>query len=116
MRKFRFKGNPEEYDMKLCPDRDYNENHSLGESGFTVDMLVKEYPEEWEEVTEQDLKRIPNQDMPASSMTKFEMAVFMVIQGLNANPEISWNSRQFSEVAIEQVKETFKQLDNETGT
>lgn len=57
--------------------------------------------------------RIPNQDQPASSMTKFEIAVLNNIKGyLNSNP-FNISDEEVVKKAILLAQETFKQLEDE---
>jgi CRISPR/Cas system CSM-associated protein Csm5 (group 7 of RAMP superfamily) len=120
MRKFKFVGDPLNYFTKgdrfiIEHGKDYDFDSTPIGWVYPISFYVKNIPEDWEEVTDH-VKRIPNQDQPSSSMTKFEMAVFMVLQGLNANPEYYDNDDiDLIKCAVNQVKETFKQLENETN-
>lgn len=98
-RKFRFVGDEQSIYWGLFePNEVYNETYKVPTWRPVIDLATI-VPEDWEDVTEQNT-RIPNQDMPASSMTKFEMAVFMVLP---------YSETPLS--AIHKVQETFKQLE-----
>lgn len=113
MKKFRFVGDPSIDEHILEYGRVYHGILHVKEWEMSVEEAAYLYPEDWEEVTEQEISRILNKDQPASSMTKFEMAVFMALQGLTANPELLGNSHEdHAEKAIEQATQLFKQLEN----
>lgn len=110
-RKFRFVGDQRNLKPHFETGVEYFSSFKLPGANFGVLELVENFPDDWEEVTEHEPTRIPNQDQPASSMTKFEMAVFMAMQGLNANPEyFDYDTKDLVDQAITQVTETFKQL------
>ncbi|WP_114752339.1 hypothetical protein [Pleomorphovibrio marinus] len=130
-RKFKFVGNPDNYVWDNPPvkgkvyDGDFRWSFE-GQTGPPLESWVtrKELicSEEWEEITEPEevihnrvsYSKILNQDMPASSMTKFEMAVLgnvREIVGLKTHATLP--DRAIVEDAIELAKETFKQLEDE---
>lgn len=121
-RKFKFVGSEKEW-ITLTNGQVFSAGYIIM-NGRTVLEYKDLYPEDWEEVTEPETTRIPNQDQPASSMTKFEMAVFMAMQGLLSNPNtahqitsalgsnvsVEMADRALVGKAITLAKETFKQL------
>lgn len=120
-RKFRFVGDPVEYDWderpikgKIYPGTYRGKNKDLDWESMPIQDFKENGGDDtwidWEEVTEQENNRIPNQDQPASSITKFEMAVFMAMQGyISSGSNIRPNS--IVELSIEIAQETFKQLE-----
>lgn len=132
MKRFRFVGDAKKYlwDDPPVYGKIYNGDYrwkcsGFGKTGEPLETWVDNPDEsgEWEELQETNVdppyfepeevqihnrvihsksNKIPNQDKPASEMTKFEMAVFMYL------PHAS-----NTETAIERVREAFKQLENE---
>lgn len=124
-RKFRFVGSEKEW-ITLTNGQVFSAGHVIM-NGRTVLNYKDLYPEDWEEVTEPEMDydkffeaakkyctRIPNQDQPASSMTKFEMAVLGNVRTIvtMAEPIHELSSKVMVCDAIELAKETFKQLEN----
>lgn len=114
MRKFKFVGDPGTcYEVGKIYDGTYREPYNPS----NVFTSFLKFPDDWQEVTDQP-SRIQNQDMPASSMTKFEMAVFMVLRGpmtaFDSDGTYTFDIKTAVSASIEAVKETFKQLENET--
>jgi hypothetical protein len=111
MKKFKFIGdNDEAFDSSFRFGSIYNGDFSIKYWG-DVQGLHEKYPEDWQEVTEPESK-MRNEDMPATSMTKFEMAVINIVSGMCANPNCNNHRPDYTTgLAIKQAKETFKQLE-----
>lgn len=133
MRTFRFIGDPKDYDWKIKPIKgelyDFERVKSSYGHIWWRDEIFNELSEsdDWQEVIDPKgygaipdekhaltTKKIPNQDQTASLMTKFEMAVFMAMQGMisRSDPNEGWTDGD-SIQCIHIAKETFKQLEDE---
>lgn len=115
MRKFRFIGNPDEYDILFIKFGEvYNENDiPWTEDGkpnkdWTIDKNVlgafKEYPEDWEEVFDEPIKQLHKD-------TDLGYFAGVALNGLLSDQKRSGSSKDFAETAILFAKELINQLD-----
>jgi hypothetical protein len=105
MRKFRFIGDPSEWDGDLEKDKIYAETFSPKGWNYNIVEGALNYPDDWEEVFDEPKKLHKDTDLGYFAG--------VALRGLLANSKNYDSTVNFSIAAIETAKELIQQLDQE---